>query len=77
MLETHYGVLFSMSTSGVYFPRTSAILGAVWSLGRIVFAYTYQKGPEKRYYAAPLIFPSLLGLLGLTFFSGYKLLTGN
>lgn len=77
MLESHYGVIFLMSTSGIFFPRTSAILGGLWTLGRVVYALSYEKGPEKRHYAFPLVFPTLLGLFGLTCYSGYKLLTGK
>ncbi|KAH6565115.1 hypothetical protein BASA62_007497 [Batrachochytrium salamandrivorans] len=58
-LEMYPGFLFLLSLSGIQYPLYSGIFGAVWILGRIIFAVSYISGdPEKR-------FRGIFGQLGL------------
>ncbi|OZJ04949.1 DNA-directed RNA polymerase II subunit rpb1 [Bifiguratus adelaidae] len=73
-LETYPIFLVSLFTGGLGYPVASAALGALWILGRLVYAFGYSTGqPAKRNRGAF----AYLGLLGLWITSGmtaYKML---
>ncbi|KAI3647186.1 hypothetical protein MP228_007407 [Amoeboaphelidium protococcarum] len=61
--------------SGVFSPVASAVLGAVYMVGRGVYGYMYTRyGPEKRYYGAPFMYPAKLGMLGIVLYGCARLL---
>ncbi|XP_060088561.1 glutathione S-transferase 3, mitochondrial isoform X2 [Heteronotia binoei] len=45
-LETYPSLLFFLATGGAYYPRVAAGLGAVWIIGRLLYAYGYYSGGE-------------------------------
>ncbi|GBG58867.1 hypothetical protein CBR_g266 [Chara braunii] len=66
-------VLFFIAS--LQFPRTAAVLGAVFVVGRIVYFLGYSTGnPKARVYGGPLYAPSLLGLLGICIYTAAKLM---
>lgn len=49
MLESYGFVLVAMCLCGFVYPITSAIYGAIWIIGRAIYAYGYtQHGPNGR-----------------------------
>jgi len=69
-LEQLTTTLATLLISGLKFPLTAAGIGAVWSLGRVIYARGYVKnGPEgRRRYVYPIrYFPSLNLLLSVVF----------
>lgn len=53
--ENHVSFLGSLLISGLQYPRAAAVMGAVWSVNRVVYALGYNNGSEGgkgRYYGA-------------------------
>ncbi|KAH8835838.1 hypothetical protein DL96DRAFT_1575771 [Flagelloscypha sp. PMI_526] len=72
-LELFPAIIVMSCVVGTTYPRTAAILGFVWNLGRVGYTYGYMKAPEKRNKYGGL-FGSFAGL-GLILTSLY--VTGN
>jgi glutathione S-transferase len=71
-LPTYLTLLFS---SGLYYPRAAAALGAFYTLGRFLYARGYvNKGPDGRFNGAMMSMFSILGLLGMTVWGSLKTL---
>jgi glutathione S-transferase len=67
MLETHYAMLWLMTLGGLKHPLGSAIAGAVYSVGRIVYAYGYESGDvKKRVYGSLFFYPAYFTAVGFT-----------
>jgi glutathione S-transferase len=48
--ENHTGALTSMLVAGIAFPNAAAVLGGLFTIGRIAYAVGYvSKGPEGRF----------------------------
>ena len=59
--------------AGLFFPMHAARLGALYIVGREVFAVGYAtKGPAWRLYGAVLFDIALLGLLGLSAYGAWR-----
>jgi hypothetical protein len=72
-IETSAPALASILATGLYFPRTAAILGFTYGIGRILYAYGYMSsGPGGRLVGAVFGSVSLLGLWGMGFFIGAR-----
>lgn len=58
--------------AGLYFPRTSAALGATFGLGRILYAigYNTSKGAEGRLLGVIIAEVAVIGLFGASFYAG-------
>ncbi|KAI3655857.1 hypothetical protein MP638_000917 [Amoeboaphelidium occidentale] len=60
---------------GLFYPKTQAILGALYILGRIAYTYGYRtKGPNGRYAGTLILDLALLGQLGVAVYGGLQLL---
>lgn len=55
-----------MAISGLQFPRIVAVLGLVWSVGRVVYAYGYTSAPKNRAAGTMFFLPAFLGTFVLT-----------
>jgi glutathione S-transferase len=66
MLETHYAQLWMMSLAGLKYPIPVAICGAVFSLGRIIYAYGYRIDPKKRVWGSLFFGISGIATIGMT-----------
>ncbi|OLL21806.1 Microsomal glutathione S-transferase 3 [Neolecta irregularis DAH-3] len=64
-------------TSSLMFPKSAAVLGVAWNIGRIVYAKGYSTGNPKKRLRGSFSFLSIVSLMGLSFYSGYQILTGN
>ena len=55
-LESISQILCMMLTCGLYFPLTTAVIGAIYLLARIMFQVGYNLfGPKGRMYAVPFV----------------------
>ncbi|KAJ9122272.1 hypothetical protein QFC22_001692 [Naganishia vaughanmartiniae] len=69
-LESVPTFLFGLLYSGLYHPRASAILGAFWLVGRVLFTIGYASGqPNRRNSSGGVIHN--IGYLGLMLLSTY------
>ena len=67
MLESHYAVLWLMTIGGLKHPLGSAIAGAIWSLGRVVYALGYETGtPKNRMYGSLIFYPAFFTTIGFS-----------
>lgn len=74
-LEAYPAYLTLLVLGGLGFPLTSAILGLVWVVGRLLYSLGYYTGdPSKRMRGVFHVF-GLLGLLITTCVYGFRLLT--
>ncbi|KAJ2765397.1 hypothetical protein IWQ56_002272 [Coemansia nantahalensis] len=65
----------SVLLAGLFYPKLSAYAGAVYIVGRLVYSFAYIKcGPDSRKYGAALTCPSIVVLLGATFYGSAKAL---
>ncbi|KAK9827409.1 hypothetical protein WJX74_000273 [Apatococcus lobatus] len=70
-------VLVTQALLGLYHPITAASLGAIWAIGRIVYAVGYSSGdPAKRTPGSAVSFLSYFGLLGAIAVVGFRSVTG-
>ena len=68
-------VLMLELVGGLFYPRLSAALGAVYLFGRTLYTRGYQKhGPEGRKIGALILDTALLGMLGTVVYGSLKLL---
>lgn len=78
-LESYSIALTALLLGGLVYPRTASVMGAVWSVGRVVYALGYTDSKAEngggRLRGSLLIYPALLGLMGLTGKVGWDLLT--
>lgn len=75
MLETHYAQLWMMSLAGLKYPMATAICGAVYTVGRIVYYLGYSTGqPRKRLYGTALFGPAGFATIVMTAMFGLSLL---
>lgn len=75
LLETHYAQLWLMSIAGLRYPTYTAIAGAIWSIGRVIYFYGYQSGDVKRRIAGSVVFaPAFLTTLTMASMVGLQLL---
>jgi glutathione S-transferase len=54
--EVHPSFLCALLITGLEYPRAAATLGAIFSVGRVLYGWGYTNGPENgtgRYYGAP------------------------
>lgn len=75
-LENHTTFLFALLVAGLRYPVASAGLGAVWSLGRIVYAVGYtakDKDNGKGRLAGAFFWLAQLGLYVMAGMVGYKI----
>lgn len=76
-LENQPTASIAMLVAGIQYPKTAAVMGAGWILGRIIFATGYTNprmanGKGRLYGSFFWLFQ--FGLIGLTAYSGIKLL---
>ncbi|KAJ2796387.1 hypothetical protein FBU31_004345 [Coemansia sp. 'formosensis'] len=65
----------SVLLAGLFYPKLSAYLGAAYVVGRFVYSFGYIKGgPEGRKWGVMLICPSIVALLGASFYGSFKAL---
>ena len=64
--------------NGVVHPITSALLLAIWSVGKVEYirGYSGPKGPDGRTLGAMIAHVGDLGLIITSFFAGYAVLNG-
>lgn len=74
-LEKVMFVNMSVLVSGFHFPMMAAMCGAIWSVGRVMYSYGYAKtGPKGRMVGAMVATVPQILLMGMTFYTGYKLI---
>lgn len=64
--ENHVTAVAAMVIAGVKYPTAAAVMGAVWSVNRVVYALGYTNGAEGgkgRYYGIAWMFAHM-GLIG-------------
>ncbi|KAJ2260419.1 hypothetical protein GGI01_003007 [Coemansia sp. RSA 376] len=65
----------SVLLAGLFYPKLSAYLGAAYIAGRFVYSFGYiRNGPEGRKWGVMLICPSVIALLGASFYGSFKAL---
>lgn len=76
-LENYVAALPALLIAGVKYPRVSAGLGALWCVGRMLYATGYtnpaQKAGKGRYRGA-LFWPAQFGLFGICGWMGWEML---
>lgn len=74
--EHHPTVIGTLLVSGLRWPVATAILGAFWSVNRVIYAVGYSRsgedGGKGRYYGAAWML-SHLALLAMSTISAYKI----
>jgi uncharacterized membrane protein YecN with MAPEG domain len=74
MLEALPAALVSLGGAGVLYPLTASVLGAVFGVGRILYAAGYRRsGPAGRVFGVALADVGLLGLIGCSIRAGLKI----
>ena len=74
LLENSASVYACLFGAGVFYPATAAKLGAIFCVGRLVYAYGYVRGgPSGRLYGSLLSHVGDLGLFGCMINGGGKL----
>ncbi|KAH7408633.1 hypothetical protein DE146DRAFT_675648 [Phaeosphaeria sp. MPI-PUGE-AT-0046c] len=71
--ENHPTALAAMLIAGLKYPVASAVVGAVWSVNRVIYAIGYTNGAEGgkgRYYGIAWMFAHL-GLMGMAAKTGW------
>ncbi|KAJ1726987.1 hypothetical protein LPJ61_004831, partial [Coemansia biformis] len=65
----------SVLLAGLFYPKLSAYAGAAYIVGRLIYSISYIRcGPESRKYGSALICPSIITLLGASFYGCAKAL---
>lgn len=70
MVEVSGPVCASMVATGIYYPRTVALLGLSFTVGRIVYAIGYMSNPKNRGLGAVIADLSFLGIWVASFVGG-------
>lgn len=73
--ENHPTALGAMLIAGLRYPFATAIVGAVWSVNRVVYAHGYTNGAEGgkgRYYGIAWFFAHI-GLIGMAAKAGWDI----
>jgi glutathione S-transferase len=70
-LEAAPTFLTLFAISSIHFPRYSAICGAIYCLGRVLFSRGYMTGDPKKRMNGAVGYIGLIGLLGSTIYSAY------
>jgi len=75
--ETHFPIVGSMLIGGLVLPVPAAILGGVWTLGRIMYLYGYvsKSGPQARGRGFMVSGLSGLGLMGTAAYAAFAFLS--
>ncbi|CZT25694.1 related to MICROSOMAL GLUTATHIONE S-TRANSFERASE 3 [Ramularia collo-cygni] len=75
--ENHPSVMATMLLSGIVYPQTSAALGAIWSFGRIMYAFGYTsptaENGKGRVVGFGVAFFPMIGLFGLAAWTAAKM----
>ena len=62
-------VVFAIAVSGLVYPVSTQVLGAIYLICRQFYAWGYQANPSARLIASKLQNFSLIGLMGLSIYS--------
>lgn len=72
--ENQPSALVSLLIAGIQYPKSAAVLGFAWTIGRYLYMIGYTNPAKKagsgRYLGAPLYYPAMVGLLGLSIWTG-------
>ena len=72
-LEQIIFILLATLISSFQLPSEAGILAIVYSVGRVFYSWGYYHDPNKRLFGALIVDLSLLGLIGTTGYSLYKM----
>ncbi|KAJ2741689.1 hypothetical protein GGI20_005008 [Coemansia sp. BCRC 34301] len=65
----------SVLLAGLFYPKLSAYAGAAYIVGRFIYSFGYiRAGPDARKWGVCLICPSIVTLLGASFYGSFKAL---
>jgi glutathione S-transferase len=77
-LESYALVMVQMSLCGLVYPRTSALFGALWVFGRIIYGYGYATGgPSGRRLGGMIAHLGDVPLTVLCLKIAYEMITNN